>query len=254
MKAKISIASGKGGVGKTTITANLAYCLAELGNKVLVIDGDFGLRNLDIALGLANEIVYDIGNVISGEVSLEKAIIEAGRTNVFLLAAPQLRENDSITPETLQEFMNSIEAKFDYCIIDCPAGIGETFHIVVSPADLVLLVTTPEAASIRDTDRTAGVLESIGKDKYMLIINRIRPSFVKKGKMQNVYEVVETLGISTLGIIPESQYITETAKNGQLAASNTKKLIREPFLNIAKRLEGKAVPVIKINKKKWRKA
>lgn len=254
MKHIIAIGSGKGGVGKTTLTSNLAYCLAELGNRVLVIDGDFGLRNLDIALGLSNNIIYDIANIIVDGVPIEQAMVELGASNVFLLAAPQLRENSGITPYNFKRFTDSISAKFDYIIIDAPAGIGDNFHISIYPADLVLLITTPEAASIRDTDRTAGILEQNGKNNYMLIINRIRADFVKKGKMQNVYEVVDTLGIQALGIIPESKYITETSKHGKLATENKKKLIRIPFMNIARRLEGEAVPVIHINRSKWRRA
>ena len=254
MKHVIAIASGKGGVGKTTLTSNLAYCLAELGNRVLVIDGDFGLRNLDIALGLSNNVIYDIANVIVDEIPVERAVVELGSSNVFLLAAPQLREHSGVTPFNLKRFIDSIYAKFDYILIDCPAGIGDNFFIGIYPADLILLITTPEAASIRDTDRTAGMLERYGKNDYMLIINRIRADFVKKGKMQNIYEVVDTLGIQALGIIPESKYITERAKNGKLATEGKKKLIKIPFMNIARRLEGEAVPVIKINKSCWRNA
>src|SRR5574344_2162781 len=196
--------SGKGGVGKTTTTANVGTGLSMLNKKVVLVDTDIGLRNLDVVLGLENRIVYNLVDIVEGNCKLKQAMIKnKDNDNLYLIAAAQQRDKTSVTPEQMKTLTQELKAEFDYVIIDCPAGIEQGFKNAIAGADRAIIVTTPEVSAVRDADRIIGLLESEGKHNPKLIVNRIRQMIVKKGDMMDIDDIIEILAVDLMGIIPE---------------------------------------------------
>lgn len=246
MSRIIVVTSGKGGVGKTTCTANLGMALAQRGHKVAVIDADFGLRNLDLLLGLENRIVYTAVEVLAGECRLEQALVKDKRQpNLVLLPAAQNRTKEAVTPEQMRKLVNALTKVFNYILIDCPAGIENGFLNAIAAAKEALVVTTPEVAAVRDADRIVGLLEANDVKKLHLIINRIKPAMVEQDKMMSVEDVQEILAIPLIGVIPDDEkVIVSTNKGEPLVLSQNISLAGVAFQNVVRRLEGEKIPFL----------
>ena len=240
----ITVTSGKGGVGKTTLTANLGVALAMQGHRVVVIDADVGLRNLDMMLGLENRIVYDLVDVVEGRCRLRQALVRDKRlAELFLLPAAQTRDKSAVQPDDMVRVCESLREQHDFILIDSPAGIEQGFRYAIAPADEILIVTNPEVAAVRDADRVIGLVEAEEKSPPQLIINRLRPDMVQRGEMLDIADVVELLAIDLVGVVPEDQAILITANRGRpLAFSKDSSLAGQAFHNIARRLQGEDVP------------
>ncbi len=249
MSRIIVITSGKGGVGKTTCTANLGMALAKRGRQVAVVDADFGLRNLDLLLGLENRIVYTAVEVLSGECRLEQAIVKDKRQpRLVLLPAAQNRMKDAIAPEQMTQLVDMLTSKYDYILIDSPAGIEGGFQNAIAPAKEAVIVTTPEISAVRDADRVIGLLEANGIRRISLIVNRIRPHMVQADEMMSVEDVEEILAISLIGIIPDDEKVIMSTNRGEpLVLSETPSNAGIAFDNIARRLEGEKVEFLNLN-------
>jgi len=242
----IVITSGKGGVGKTTITSNLGTAIAQLGKKVCLIDADFGLRNLDLLLGLEQRVVYTIIDALSGECTLEKAIVKDKRTEgLHLLPAAQNRTKDAITPEQMKEVIEQLKPNFDYIVVDCPAGIEMGFRNAIVAAEEALIVTTPEVAAVRDADRVVGLLESENMKSIRLIVNRLRPEMVEMDEMISVEDILDLLVVPLIGIVPDDKRIITSSNRGEpLVLSKEPSLPGMAIKNIARRLEGADIPFL----------
>ncbi len=241
----IVITSGKGGVGKTTTTANLGTGFALQGKKVVLVDADIGLRNLDVVMGLENRIVYDLVDVTEGNCRLRQALIRDKRyETLYLLPAAQTRDKNAVNPEQMKQLCKDLAEDFDYVLIDCPAGIEQGFRNAIAGAGLAIVVTTPEVSAVRDADRIIGLLESEGKSNPKLIVNRIRPHMVKKGDMMNIDDIIEILAVDLLGIIPEDEYIVVSTNRGEPAVVHPTSLASIAYKNIVRRLMGENVPLI----------
>lgn len=241
----IVITSGKGGVGKTTTTANIGTGFALQGKKVVLVDADIGLRNLDVVMGLENRIVYDLVDVTEGNCRLKQALIRDKRyETLYLLPAAQTRDKNAVSPDQMKELCQELAQDFDYVIIDCPAGIEQGFKNAIAGADRAIIVTTPEVSAVRDADRIIGLLESEGKHNPKLIVNRIRPKMVKKGDMMDIDDIIEILAIDLLGIIPEDEYIVISTNRGEPAVANPVSLASTAYKNIVRRLDGENVPLM----------
>jgi len=239
----IVITSGKGGVGKTTTTANLGTGFALLGKKVVLIDADIGLRNLDVVMGLENRIVYDLVDVTEGNCRLKQALIRDKRyETLYLLPAAQTRDKSAVSPEQMQKLCKDLAQDFDFVLIDCPAGIEQGFRNAIAGADRAVIVTTPEVSAVRDADRIIGLLEAEGKSNPRLIVNRIRPDMVKRGDMMDIDDIIEILAIDLLGIIPEDEYIVISANRGEPAVVNPASAASTAYKNIVRRMTGESVP------------
>ncbi len=251
MAAKvITITSGKGGVGKTTATANLGAFLSELGKKVILVDGDIGLRNLDLVLGLENRVVYTLVDVLQGSCKLKQALVKDKRfKNLYLLPAAQNKDKDAVDSEAFNDLVIKMKPMADFIIIDSPAGIERGFRNAISPADEVLIVTVPEVSAIRDADRIVGLLEANAKEKYSLIINRIRPKMVNKGEMLGVEDIREILSIPIIGIVPEDENIIVSTNRGNPVIFSKGSKAGEAFRNIARRILGENVPFLDLEEK-----
>lgn len=238
--------SGKGGVGKTTVTSNLGAALAKLNRKVALIDADFGLRNLDLLLGLEERVVYTAIDVLAGECRLAQALVKDKRLKgLVLLPAAQNRNKESVQPEQMKKIASALAKGYDYIIIDCPAGIELGFRNAISPAKEALIVTTPEVAAVRDADRVIGLLEAEGVNKIGLIVNRVRANMVQTNKMMSVEDVLELLGVPLIGVIPDDErVIVATNKGEPLVLGEEDSLPATAFTNIARRLEGEKVPFL----------
>ena len=240
----IVITSGKGGVGKTTTTANLGSALALNGKKVVLIDTDIGLRNLDVVMGLENRIVYDIVDVVEKKCKLRQALIKDKRFNeLYLLPAAQTRDKSAINEEQMKELTDKLKEEFDFILIDCPAGIEQGFKNAIAGATRAIVVTTAEISSIRDADRIIGLLESSEIRNPELIVNRIRPLMVKKGEMMEVQDIVELLSIDLIGVVPDDEYIITQTNKGEPVISNKKAPSGKAYLEIAKRILGENIEV-----------
>ncbi|MGB3535154.1 MAG: septum site-determining protein MinD [Microcoleaceae cyanobacterium] len=249
MNRVIVVTSGKGGVGKTTSTANIGMALAQNGCKVALIDADFGLRNLDLLLGLENRIVYTAIEVLSGECRLEQALVKDKRQgDLVLLPAAQSRTKDAINPEQMKQLVEMLKEKSDYVLIDCPAGIEQGFQNAIAPAQEAIIVTTPEISAVRDADRVIGLLEANGVQQIRLLVNRIRPQMVQANEMMSVQDVEEILAIPLLGVVPDhADVIVSTNKGEPLVLSETSSDATKAFINIARRLEGENVEFLELN-------
>lgn len=245
----IVITSGKGGVGKTTCTANLGMALARLGRKVALMDADFGLRNLDLLLGLENRVVYTALDVLGGQCRLEQALVRDKRqNNLVLLPAAQSRNKDAITPEQMQQLAQALAQQFDYVLIDCPAGIESGFQNAIAPAQAAIVVTTPEIAAVRDADRVVGLLEAHRVKQIHLIVNRIRPAMVQANNMMSVQDVQEILSIPLLGIVPDDERVIVSTNRGEpLVLADQLSLPGLAINNIAQRLEGQKVDFLDLD-------
>jgi septum site-determining protein MinD len=246
----VTITSGKGGVGKTTTTANLGLALASLGQNVVCIDTDIGLRNLDVVMGLENRIVYDLVDAIEGRCRLTQAMIRDRRyANLHLIPAAQTRDKSAIAPSDMVRLCNELRPEVDWIIIDSPAGIERGFRNALAPADEVLVVTNPEVSSVRDADRIIGLVEADEKAPAKLIINRINPGMVKRGDMLSASDVVDLLAIPLIGIVPEDESVLVSTNHGQPVVLNEKSKAGLAFFNIGRRLLGEDVPWIELDEK-----
>lgn len=246
MSRVIVVTSGKGGVGKTTITANLGTAIAKLGRKVCLIDADFGLRNLDLLLGLEQRVVYTIIDVLAGDCTLEKALVKDKRCEgLNLLPAAQNRTKDAINPDQMRDIVSKLKDNFDYILVDCPAGIEMGFRNAIAAATEALIVTTPEVAAVRDADRVVGLLESEDMKSIRLIVNRLRPEMVQMDEMISVEDIVDLLVVPLIGIIPDDKKVITSSNRGEpLVLSDSPSLPATAIKNIAKRIEGYDVPFL----------
>ncbi|NJN76295.1 MAG: septum site-determining protein MinD [Synechococcaceae cyanobacterium RL_1_2] len=246
MSRIIVVTSGKGGVGKTTLTANLGVALSKLNKKVVLVDADFGLRNLDLLLGLENRVVYTAIEAIAGQCRLEQALVKDKRQpNLALLPAAQNRNKESITPTQMRKLILALTKVYDYIIVDCPAGIEMGFRNAISAAQEAIIVTNPEITAVRDADRVIGLLEAFGIKRINLIINRLKPKMVEKNQMMSVEDVLEILAIPLLGIVPDDEEVIIASNKGEplvMSTAETKPAIA--ITNIARRLEGEKVPLM----------
>ena len=250
MSEVIVITSGKGGVGKTTTVANIGTGLAMLGKKVVVVDTDIGLRNLDVVLGLENRIVYNLVDVINGSCRLRQALIKDKRhPDLCLLPSAQTKDKTAVTPEQMKKLADELKEEFDYILMDCPAGIEQGFKNAIAGADRSLVVTTPEVSAVRDADRIIGLLEANEIGQTHLIVNRLRVDMVKSGDMMSSEDVVEILAVDLIGVVPDDEHIVISANNGEpLVGSDC--MAGQAYMNICKRIVGEQVDFIDFEAKK----
>jgi len=247
----VTITSGKGGVGKTTATANIAVALAAAGAKVVCIDGDIGLRNLDVVMGLENRIVYDLVDVVEGRARLKQAMIRDKRLpDLSLIPAAQTRDKAAVSPSDMIRVCNDLRPDFDWILIDSPAGIERGFRNSIAPADQVLIVTNPEVSAVRDADRVIGLIEAEEKGPGYLVLNRVKIELVKRGDMLSTEDVLDILAIPLLGVIPEDEGILVSTNRGSPAAMDDKNRAGQAFRNIARRLKGEDVPFMPLEDNK----
>lgn len=253
----IVITSGKGGVGKTTTTANLGAALALRNKKVVLVDTDIGLRNLDVVMGLENRIVYDIVDVVEEKCKLRQALIKDKRfAELFLLPAAQTRDKSAVNEEQMRDLTAKLKEEFDYIIVDCPAGIEQGFKNAIAGADRAIVVTNAEISSIRDADRIIGLLEASEIRNPELIINRLRPEMVRRGEMMDVEDILDLLSIDLIGVVPEDEYIITQTNKGEPAVSNKKAPSGKAYIEVARRILGENVEVTIPGRKKeglWQK-
>ncbi|HHV72417.1 MAG TPA: septum site-determining protein MinD [Clostridia bacterium] len=243
----IVVTSGKGGVGKTTTTANLGTALATLGYKVVLVDTDIGLRNLDVVMGLENRIVYDIVDVVEGVCKIKQALIKDKRYgSLYLLPAAQTKDKTAINSEQMKQLCGELKKDFDYVLIDCPAGIEQGFKNAIAGADKAIIVATPEVSSVRDADRIIGLLEAAEMDSPKLVINRLRPDMVKRGDMMDIDDMIEILAIDLLGVVPEDETIVISTNRGEPAVTDKNSKAGEAYRNIARRITGENVPLMNL--------
>ena len=252
MNAKaIVVTSGKGGVGKTTTTANVGAALAMQGEKVVVIDTDVGLRNLDVVMGLEGRVVYDLIDVFEGRCKLQQALIRDKRVDsLFLIAASQTKDKSALSEKHMKDTVKAlIDGGFDRVIIDSPAGIESGFQTASSAAEGALVVVNPEVSSVRDADRIIGLLEAREITEVRLIINRLRPSMVKRGDMLEVDDVLEILGVKLIGVVPEDEQVLVSTNVGSPASLEGGAITSAgmAFRDIAKRLRGEDVPYVPLD-------
>lgn len=244
----IVITSGKGGVGKTTTSANIGTGLAMLGKSVVVLDADIGLRNLDVVLGLENRIVYDLVDVVEKNCRLKQGLIRDKRyENLYLLPAAQTKDKSAIKPEQMLELVGELKKEFDYIVIDSPAGIEQGFQYSIAGADMAFIVTTPEISAVRDADRVIGILEAKGLENPKLIINRIRPDMVKRGDMMNVEDIEDILAIELMGIVPDDEEIVISTNKGEPAIIGGTSLAGKAYMNITQRITGEKVDLLDLD-------
>ncbi len=244
----IVITSGKGGVGKTTTAANVGTALALNNKKVVLVDADIGLRNLDLVLGLENRIVFDLVDVVEGRCKLRNALVKDKRYDgLFLLPAAQTRDKSSVKPEQMLKLCDQLREEFDYAIIDCPAGIEQGFNNAVVGADKAIVITTPEVSAVRDADRVIGLLESKELRDPKLLINRIRIEMVRRGEMMSIEDVEDILAVNLVGIVPDDEKIVVSTNRGEPAVTDEKSLAGQAYRNIARRISGEEVPLLNLD-------
>jgi septum site-determining protein MinD len=248
MSEVIVVTSGKGGVGKTTTSANIGTGLAILGNKVVMIDTDIGLRNLDVVMGLENRIVYNLIDVVEGKCRIRQALIKDKRyPNLYLLPSAQTRDKTAVNPEQMRRLTTELREEFDYIILDCPAGIEQGFQNAVAGADRAIVVTVPEISAIRDADRIIGLLEAAGLRGTDLIVNRMRMDMVRQGDMMSLEDIQELLAIPIIGAIPDDKNIIVSTNQGEpVCAGNT--TVGQIYMNICRRIMGENIPVDDLQK------
>lgn len=245
----ITVTSGKGGVGKTTATANMAVALAQMGKKVVCIDADIGLRNLDVVMGLENRIVYDLVDVVEGKCKLRQAMVKDKRApDLYLLPAAQTRDKTAISPQDMVDLTNQLRDGYDFILIDSPAGIEWGFRNALAPADEVIVITNPEAPAVRDADRIIGLIEAEERRiPTSLVINRARAEMIRRGDMLSVNDVLEILAVRLLGVVPDDETVIVASNRGApLTLDNQKSPAADAFRNIARRIIGEKVPVLEL--------
>lgn len=246
----IVITSGKGGVGKTTSTANIGTGLALIGRKVVVIDTDIGLRNLDVVMGLENRIVYDLVNVVEGTCKLPQAMIRDRKVEgLYLIPAAQTRDKSAVSPDQMVELCRQLreEMQFDYILLDSPAGIERGFRNAIAGADEAIIITTPEVSAIQDADRVIGLIEADTGLRPRLIINRLRPQMVEQGDMMSVQDILDLLSVDLLGLVPEDETIIISTNQGVPIVHNPRSITGQAYRNIAARLDGEDTPFLTLN-------
>ena len=250
MSAKvITITSGKGGVGKTTATANIGAALATMGQRVACIDADIGLRNLDVVLGLENRIVYDLVDAVEGRCRLSQAMIKDKHIpDLYLIPSAQTRDKTAVSPSDMIRICDELRPDLDWIIVDSPAGIERGFKNAIAPADEVIVVTNPEVSAVRDADRIIGIVEAEEKGTPKLLLNRLNPEMVKQNNMLSADDVVDLLAIHLLGIVPEDKAVLISTNQGTPIALNDKSLAGLAYQNIARRLMGEEVPLLDLDK------
>lgn len=250
MGEAIVITSGKGGVGKTTTTANLGTGLAMLGKRVALVDADIGLRNLDVVMGLENRIVYDLVDVVEGTCKLKNALIKDKRTEgLYLLPAAQTRDKTSVTSDQMIQLINALKQEFDYVLIDCPAGIEHGFKNAIIAADKALVVTVPEVSAVRDADRIIGLLMANEVTYIRLLLNRLRADMVERGDMLNIEDTLEILSVDLIGIVPEDENIIRSSNIGEPIVMDDTAEAGKAYRNIVHRVLGEEVPLLELKNK-----
>jgi septum site-determining protein MinD len=243
----ITVTSGKGGVGKTTATANLGAALADFGHKVACVDGDIGLRNLDVVMGLENRIVYDLVDVVEGRCRLRQAMIRDKRLpELYLIPAAQTRDKSAISPSDMVRLCDELRPECDYILIDSPAGIERGFRNAIAPADIVVVITNPEVSAVRDADRIIGLVEAEEKGPARLVINRIKPDMVRRGDMLAVDDILELLAVQLVGMVPDDENVLTSTNRGTPVVLDGKSKAGLAFRNIARRLKGEEVPFLNL--------
>jgi len=250
MSEVLVVTSGKGGVGKTTTTANVGTGLAKLNKKVVLIDTDIGLRNLDVVMGLENRIVYNLVDVVEGNCRMKQALIKDKRyPNLFLLPSAQTRDKSAVTPEQMKKLTEDLTDDFDYIILDSPAGIEQGFKNAISGADRAIVVTTPEVSAIRDADRIIGLLEASEINNINLVINRLRMDMIKRGDMMSIDDVIDILAVDLIGAVPDDENIVISTNQGEPLVG-TDSLAGQAYLNICRRIMGEEIPLMDFDKNK----
>jgi septum site-determining protein MinD len=245
MSEVIVITSGKGGVGKTTTAANIGTGLALMGKKVVLIDTDIGLRNLDVVMGLENRIVYDIVDAIEGLCRVKQALIKDKRyEGLYLLPAAQTRDKTAINPGQMIALCDELREEFDYIFVDCPAGIEQGFKNAIAGADKAIVVATPEVSSVRDADRIIGLLEANELRNPKLLINRVRVDMVKRGDMMSIDDIIDILAVDLIGVVPDDEKIVISTNKGEPVVTDNKSLAGQAYRNIAHRILGEEVPIM----------
>lgn len=249
MSEVIVITSGKGGVGKTTTTANVGTGLAMEGKKVVLIDTDIGLRNLDVVMGLENRIVYNLVDVIEGNCRIKQALIKDKRNpTLYLLPSAQTRDKTAVSPEEMAKLTEELKDEFDYILLDCPAGIEQGFKNAIAGADRAIVVTTPEVSAVRDADRIIGLLDANEIKKTELVVNRLRTDMVKRGDMMSSQDVVEILSVDLLGVVPDDENIVVSTNQGEPLVGS-KCLAGQAYKNICDRIMGEEIPFLDLTQK-----
>lgn len=249
MSEVIVITSGKGGVGKTTTTANVGTGLASLGKSVVLIDTDIGLRNLDVVMGLENRIVYNLVDVIEGNCRIKQALIKDKRyPSLYLLPSAQTKDKSAVSPEQMKKLIQELKEQYDYILLDCPAGIEQGFKNAIAGADRALVVTTPEVSAIRDADRIIGLLEANEFEKIELVINRLRHDMIRRGEMMTIDDVIDILAIPLIGAVPDDENVVISTNQGEpLVGSATQ--AGKAYLNISRRVTGEEIPLMEMDKR-----
>lgn len=243
----VVITSGKGGVGKTTTTANIGTGLALAGKKVVLIDTDIGLRNLDVVMGLENRIVYDLVDVVEGFCRVKQALIKDKRyDSLYLLPAAQTRDKSAVSPQQMMKLCDELREEFDYIVIDCPAGIEQGFKNAIAGADRAIVVTTPEVSAVRDADRIIGLLEANELKNPRLLVNRVRIDMVKRGDMMNIDDIIDILAIGLIGVVPDDEKIVVSTNKGEPAITDDKSPAGQAYRNIVRRIMGEEVPYLNL--------
>lgn len=248
MSEVIVVTSGKGGVGKTTTSANVGTGLAAMGKRVVLIDTDIGLRNLDVVMGLESRIVYNLVDVCEGKCRIKQALIRDKRhPSLYLMPSAQTKDKTAVRPEQMVRMVAQLKEQFDFIILDCPAGIEQGFKNAIAGADRAFVVTTPEVSAIRDADRIIGLLEADEFKQIDLIINRMRPDMVRRGDMMSANDVVDILALNLIGIIPDDENVVIATNQGEpLVGNNT--LAGRSYQDICLRILGKEIPFMEFEK------
>ncbi len=248
----IVITSGKGGVGKTTSTANLGTALAMIGKTVVVVDADVGLRNLDVVMGLESRVVFTSMDVLDKRCELDKALVKDRRVgDLVLLAASQRNRKDDIKPEQMQDICEKLKEEYDFVLVDSPAGIEQGFHNAAAGAEEAIIITTPDVSAIRDADRIIGLLQQQGIEPINLVLNRLSPTLVKKGTMISKNDVLDILNINLLGVVPEDTGVIASTNRGVPLVHNDGSPGAEAYMRIARRMAGQRVPIPEMREKNF---